>query len=133
MSGLPPPPSSPPAPRQGLQPGRLLFGLIVVAVGVGWLLEAFDVTNVAWDVLLPSALILIGLVLLLAAGWGGGRGGLIGLGVVLIFVLLVGTVADIPLEGGVGQRVAQPRSVEALHREYHLAVGDMTIDLTELP
>jgi hypothetical protein len=111
----------------------LLFGLIVVAIGIGWLLEAFDVANIRWDVILPSTLILVGLVLLLTAWRGGSQGGLIALGIVLSVVLLAGTVADIPLEGGVGQRVARPRSVEALHREYRLAVGDMTIDLTELP
>ncbi|HEX9123655.1 MAG TPA: LiaF domain-containing protein [Actinomycetota bacterium] len=129
MTGLPAPPPSPPTRRQGFQPGRLLFGLIVVAVGMGWLLQAFDVTEVPWDVILPSVLILIGVVLVATAGWGGGQGGLITLGIVLTVVLLAGTVVDVPFRGGVGDRTYTP--VTATGRTYELAVGNLTLDLTD--
>jgi hypothetical protein len=103
--------------------------VIVVAVGIGWLLQAFDVADVPWDVILPCALILIGLVLLATARWGGGQGGLIALGIVVTVVLLAGTVVDVPLRGGVGDRTYTPVTVTA--RTYELAVGNLTIDLTD--
>lgn len=132
MSGLPSPPPPPGARRGGFPAGRLLLGLLIVAVGIGWLLQAFDVVEIPWDVILPSALILVGLTLVVAARSGGGQGGLIALGIVLTLVLLAATVVDVPFRGGVGQRVVQPRSISALHREYDLAIGEMTIDLSEI-
>ncbi|HEX7463751.1 MAG TPA: hypothetical protein VF382_02500, partial [Actinomycetota bacterium] len=39
----------------------------------------------------------------------------------------------IPFEGGVGERVARPTAVDQLKDEYRLAIGQLTIDLTQLP
>jgi predicted membrane protein len=79
-------------------------------------------------VLLPVALIAIGLVLV-AGSRTGRHGGLITVGAILTVVLLVVTSADIRLEGGVGQQTERPTTVEAISPEYHLSLGQLEIDL----
>jgi hypothetical protein len=131
MSGVPPPPPPPPLPpeREGFQAGRFVFGAVVLLFGVAWLLEATDVWRVRWDVVLPVALIVVGLALVVASRSGRGQGGLIALGIVVTVVLVIGTVVDVPFEGGVGERLERPRSVAELSDEFHLAMGKLTVDL----
>ncbi|MGZ8626356.1 MAG: LiaF transmembrane domain-containing protein, partial [Actinomycetota bacterium] len=57
----PPPPTTPP------RTGRLVAGVVLVLIGVGWLLEVLDVVEFPWEVLLPAALIAVGVALLLTA------------------------------------------------------------------
>jgi len=53
--------TSPPAsPLERAHSGRLVAGLLLVLFGVGWLLEVLDVIDFPWDVLLPVALVLVG-------------------------------------------------------------------------
>lgn len=131
MSRFPDPPPSP--KRSGFQIGRLLAGLVIVVFGIGWLLETLGAAIVPWRVVLPTALILIGFALVLSARSGREHGGLITLGILLTVVLAVGTVVNVPVRGGVGQRSERPNSYTELQGQYNLAVGQLTLDLTELP
>jgi hypothetical protein len=135
MSAVPPPPPPAPSPpeRERFQAGRFVFGAVVVVFGVAWLLEATDVWSVRWDVVLPVALIVVGLALVVASRSGREQGGLIALGIVLTVVLVAGTLVDVPLEGGVGERIERPQSVAELSDGYHLAVGKLTVDLRSAP
>lgn len=130
MSTAPRPPASPAAPP--LQSGRLVAGVLLVLFGAGWLLEVLDVTDVPWDVLLPAALVLVGVALVVAARSGAGHTGLIATGVVLTVLLVVGSAIDFPVGGGVGEREEHPGSVGELREEFRLGVGQLTIDLTDL-
>ena len=125
-------PDRPHAPG-GLPAGRVLVGALLGLFGIGWLLEALDVADVPWDVVLPLGLVLIGGLVVAGARRGRGQGGLIALGVVLTLVLAVGTVADVPLEGGVGDRTFHPMSGTSLRAEYPLGVGQLTLDLRDVP
>ncbi len=128
MSAVPPPPSpNPPTGPSGFQAGRFVFGALVVLAGLAWLLEVTDVWQVPWRVVLPVALIVLGIALVLASRTGSGTGGLIALGIVLTVVLAAGTVVDIPFEGGIGERVERP--VVLSDRTYELAIGQLTVDL----
>lgn len=132
----PPPPEPPPPPEIPLEGGtaravgRVVLGLVLVAIGIGWLLEALGV-DVPWDVVLPGALIAVGAMLVLAARSGAGQVGLIAAGVVLTILLLFGTAVDIPLDAGVGDRNIRPTAA-TLEREYELGIGSLTIDLTDV-
>jgi hypothetical protein len=126
-----PPPPPVPTPRRALPLGRIDVGLLLVAAGILWLLEALDVSRVPWRVLLPVALIAIGLVLV-AGSRTGRHGGLITVGAILTIVLLVVTSADIRLEGGVGQRTERPTTPAGVSSEYHLSLGQLEIDLRDV-
>jgi hypothetical protein len=112
--------------------GRLLVGVFLVLLGIGWLLDALGAVELDWDLILPVALIAVGGALVLAGWQGQGRGGLIALGVVLTVVLTIGTVVQIPFGGGIGDRTERPRTVGAIPDRYELAMGKLTVDLTDL-
>jgi predicted membrane protein len=133
MSDVPPaPPPLPPPASAAPRTGRLVLGAILILFGLGWLLEVLDVTEFPWEVLLPAALILVGVALLVTARSAGGHGGLVATGVVLSVVLLLGSAFDFPIGGGAGDRTYRPESAAALRSEYRLGVGEITLDLTEL-
>lgn len=120
---------TPPPPRLPL--GRIAFGLILLAIGLGWLLHSLDVIDVPWDALLPVSLIAVGAVLVVGSRTGR-HSGLIALGIVLTLVTALAAAVDVPLIGGAGQEVIQPQSITELEPRYDLAVGQLVIDLTEL-
>ncbi len=135
MTDLPaPPPSASPPPEKGFPIGRFVVGLVVLAIGVAALLQALDVSIQIWKVVLPGALIAVGTGLVISGLRSvRSQGGLISIGIVLTVVLTIASIVGIPFEGGVGERVARPTAVDQLKDEYRLAIGQLTIDLTQLP
>jgi hypothetical protein len=117
---------------RGLPLGRLILGLVLVGIGVIWLLEALDVVNVSFLAVLPAALIVIGVVLLVAARTGR-HSGLIVLGIIITVILTIASSFDIRLRGGVGDRTERPSTLAEVQREYHLSMGQLTLDLRRLP
>ena len=130
MSDLPPAPQTPPKP---VPAGRLLLGVLLVLLGLGWLLDTTGAADLDWDLILPIGLILVGIALSIAWWQGRGRGGLIAIGVILTVVLTIGTVVRIPLGGGIGDRTERPRTFEAVGDRFELAIGKLTVDLRDLP
>ncbi len=137
----PEPPQAPAAPAPAASPvyrrpgpslGQIFVGLVIMLIGVGWLLEALDVADVPWRSLLPSSLIIVGLVLIFGAAKNR-HGGLIAIGVVLTVAVLLTSVIDIvfdiPLTGGIGDKTHRP--VAGVDDEYRWGVGSMTLDLSE--
>lgn len=125
-----PVPPPPPLVRR-LPLGRLILGLVLVALGVIWLLEALDVVSFSFLAVLPAALILVG-VILIARARTGRHSGLVVLGIVLTVILTIASGFDIKLRGGAGERTVRPASFEELEREYHLSAGELTIDLRDV-
>jgi hypothetical protein len=111
--------------------GRIALGLILLALGVGWLFQSLDVIEIPWDALLPVALIAVGAVLVVGSRTGR-HSGLIALGIILTMTTALVTAVDLPLVGGVGQREYAPQSVAEVERRYDLAIGQLVIDLTSL-
>lgn len=124
------PPSPPRRPRRGL--GNVVLGTILVLLGVAWLLQALDVVDVPWRALLPSALVVVGVALVVGARTGR-HGGLIALGVVLTVAVglasAIDVLVDIPITGGIGDETYRVRGIP--EDEYRLAIGSMTVDLRE--
>lgn len=53
----------------GFNPGAALAGLIFIALGVLFLLDTLDVTNLRRDVLWPAMLIALGVAVIISAAW----------------------------------------------------------------
>lgn len=121
-----------PQPQQR-RTGRLLSGVMLVLLGVAWLLESLDVVQVPWDVFLPAGLIAVGAILVLNSRTGASHRGMIALGIVLTVLLFLGTVIAFPFGGGIGERTERPTSIEQAGERFELGIGQLTVDLTELP
>jgi hypothetical protein len=124
--------SAPPKPSGRRLPlGRLVLGLVLVGIGVIWLLQALDVVNFSLLAVLPVALIIVG-VALIGMARTGRHAGLITLGLVLTVILTIASGFDIRLQGGVGDKIERPTSRAEVQREYHLSVGQLTLDFRQV-
>jgi hypothetical protein len=110
---------------------RIVVGLLLGAVGVGWLLDQAGV-SVAWRMFPAVALILIGFALIGTLLGGRGRGALIVLGVIALIVgVAVGVGAD-RYSGPAGDRMVAPTAAEwPVHQQ--VSAGTVTVDLTRHP
>ncbi len=114
--------------------GRIVAGLFVVLIGLGWLLQAAGVVEtLPWAWILPSALIIVGAAML-ADAKGDTHGGLIALGIILIIVLaLMQPVTSFrwASTGSVGERFERPRTVAEIENMSVFA-GELGLDLRDL-
>ena len=85
--------------------GRLVSGLLIVAIGVAILLNTLGL-DIPWGVVLPSGLVLVGVFLLLNPRSGTG-GGLVAVGVILTLVLMVSSLGGQPFGFGEPDHVEQ--------------------------
>lgn len=118
----------------GPRPATVVLGLLLVAGGLGWLLDATGLVSLPVTGLLAVALIAVGAVLMLDANRHT-HGGLIALGVVLTLVLAISATAgrlDLDPAAGVGDRSARPTTVAELATPYRLGTGTLTLDLRGL-
>lgn len=120
-----------PARPRGPHWGRVVFGLLVVAVGVASLLDGLGWT-VPWRLAPAIALIVIGLALLASLGGGTGRADLVVLGVIaLVLAVAVGIGVD-RYAGPVGDRsIIAAR--DGWPTPVQMAAGKVVVDLTGQP
>ena len=121
-------PAAPPPERPRGSLAGIAFGALLILAGGAWLLHTLDVVEVSVEVVVPAALIVLG-ILLLAAARRGRQGGLITLGVVL--TLLSALVASTDLTGGVGDRRVALSGTEPV-RDQELGIGQLVVDLSDL-
>lgn len=60
--------------QSGFSPGAALCGLVFIALGALFFLEAVDAIDLELDLLLPAAVIVLGLAVVLSAAWPRRRG-----------------------------------------------------------
>lgn len=115
--------------------GQIVFGFVLVAAGLAWLVAATDLFDLPWRAVFAGALIAVGAAVVASAGRER-HSGLIVVGAILTVLLtLVSTTEgflDLPLAGGIGERNYAPQTVETLSSEYRLGIGELVLDLTEL-
>ena len=85
--------------------GRLVVGIVILLIGLAALLDVLAV-DVPWGIVLPAALIVIGLILLIRPA-SGALGGWVIVGGVLTVILLVGTFSDFSINIGEPDNVEQ--------------------------
>ncbi len=120
-----------PDPRRPRSSNRIAMGTTLVAIGAVGAIAAVSGDSLRWDVLLASAVIVVGAVLVFAAPFGGSRA-LIPLGLVLALFSGVAAAADLDLRGGAGDKVVHPQTAAEMKLEYHLAAGHMVVDLRDV-
>ena len=126
-------PREPVGPRSPV-PGITIAGLLIL-VGTLALLTRFT----GWDIdatgFLGAALLVVGAGLVAAAFSTGrrARGGLISLGVILSLALAIAASAPWDHGAGVGDRSFSPRTVADVRDVYSGGVGDLTVDLSDVP
>jgi hypothetical protein len=112
--------------------GSVVFGVILVGIGVLWLLERIDVIDVNGALVLPGILTVVGAALLVGA-WDGAHSGLVVTGVILsVLAMLAAVTPTGSLGGGVGERRHAPTTSAELEDEYTLGVGQLEVDLRGL-
>ncbi len=123
-----PAPTTP--PERGFPTARATFGVLALAAG-GMGLAVAAGADLSLSAALEICLAITGAGLVVGAFVGRARALIV---VVLPLVLALSTVTaiDVPFEGGVGERTFEPTTVADLADEYHLAVGDLTLDLRDL-
>jgi len=111
--------------------GTLTIGSLLVTCGMLYLLDDAGLLDVSWRLVGGVALTVIG-VALVAGGWWGRPRGLIVAGTLICVFLLVATVLQVPLSGGVGRRDIRPFDVQDVSAAYELAVGSVVLDLSDV-
>lgn len=122
-------------PRQRSILGRLAVAASLVIAGAAALLDNLGVVDLNPRRLLALLLLVVGVALLASAWWGTARW-LIVVGVLLVPALLSASVMDIfgaPVSGPFGDRAWRPASRAEVARPFKLGVGDLLLDLTQLP
>jgi hypothetical protein len=135
MSRTPTHEAPPAGPVHRPYTGRIVLGLLLVLVGLGWLLDSLGAVDVRWAMILPAVLVIIG-VALLSTAHRGGSGGLIAAGIVVSILVLVTSLLSVPFTGrlsGIGDVDERPVAVEDVEPGFGLGIGSMTIDLREVP
>ena len=112
---------------------RRLLGMVLVAIGVVWLIQASHVVSLSAETLLAVLLMVLGGGLLLTARTGRRLLLPVGIGVVLTIALLGNSSSfRLPSIVGFGGQEIRPLQESELRPEYHRGVGNLTLDLTEL-
>lgn len=116
----------------GSNTGRAVLGILLVLAGLVWFAERLDLFDVRLRYVLPAAVLVVGAALV-GLSFRGRQGGLIGLGVVLtILAILVALAPSGGIDGGVGDRLVEVRTMRELETEYGLGMGNLTVDLSDL-
>ena len=131
----PPPPPPPSPPREGRRRrgglATITIGLLLVGAGVLGLVVAAG-NSIEPTRIFAGGLLVVGGALVVSA-WFGRGAALIPLGVLLVVLLSAASLIDVPFKGGFGQRTETPTSTSDVRSEYHLAAGELTLDLRAVP
>jgi phage shock protein PspC (stress-responsive transcriptional regulator) len=114
-------------------PGVTVAALLIV-IGSAVLLTQFTSVHLGARGFLGSALLVVGVGLVVGAITGLGRGakaGLIGLGVVLSIALIAVSTIRLP-SGDVGDRIYHPTTAAAVDPHYQHGAGNLTVDLRDV-
>jgi phage shock protein PspC (stress-responsive transcriptional regulator) len=106
------------------------IGVLAIGAGVTGILLANEVKVDATRVV-GGGILLIGVALLIATRYGRATA-LVPLGILLVGAVTAVSVITVPFEGGVGQRTYRPATTADVDAEYHLAVGELRLDLAAL-
>ena len=123
-------PAEPAPPPSRL--GRLTVSALLLVLGVAALLDTAGVVDVTATAVLALSLTVVGAGLVVGTWYGRSRG-LVVLGAVLSLLLLAATALPSEVGAGTGSRTWAPQSVAELLPTYQVGVGEVELDLRDLP
>jgi phage shock protein PspC (stress-responsive transcriptional regulator) len=124
------PPPRAPRPRPFL--GPLTFAAALIVTGLALVLDNLDLVDLTFGQVLAVFLTVLGAGLLVGAWWGRAWG-LIPVGLLAVpVVALTALAGPVPLAGGVGERLFQPRTAAEVRPGYHVAGGELLLDLSRV-
>ena len=115
----------------GLRLGTVGLAAVVLAVGVALLLQSAGVIHLTAEMGFGIVFLVLGLTLLIGA-WFGRSGGLVALGICLLPFAAAAVLVPEPLTGGAGNVSYAPQALSAVQPAYHLAAGQLYVDLSEV-
>ncbi|MGA7673322.1 MAG: LiaF domain-containing protein [Nitrolancea sp.] len=118
-------------PRLPQSLGTIALGAILVLAGLAWILDVLDVVNLTVGLVLASALIAVG-ILLVAGSVNGWNGGLTFLGVMLALILTTASAVDVPLNSGIGDHRYATNQLSEVQNRYQIAIGNLEVDLSDV-
>lgn len=111
--------------------GTIALGAILMLAGLAWILDVVDVVSLTVGMVLSSALIAVG-ILLVAGSLSGWHGGLTFLGVVLTLTLTAAAAVNVPLNSGIGDHNYATNQLSEVQDRYQLAIGNLDVDLSNV-
>lgn len=124
-----PPSPAPRPPRSASMLTPIALSLSVLLTGLLLGFSASGVVDLSLQGVVAAALLVVGLALVAGTWIGRGRG-LIAIGALLAVALTLVAAVDVPLRGGVGNRVYAPTGAD-VHPDYRLGIGNEELDLTD--
>jgi phage shock protein PspC (stress-responsive transcriptional regulator) len=118
-------------PRERSALGWYTVAATLMALGIAALLDASNFVHITLVQYLALPLAVIGAGLIVGA-WLGRSRLLIVLGLLLVPFVLTASLIHVPLTGAAGTFVYRPQSSADIPPSYHIAAGDLTLDLTRL-
>jgi phage shock protein PspC (stress-responsive transcriptional regulator) len=123
--------AAPRPPRERSALGWYTVAVALMALGIAALLDASDAIHLTLVQYLAVPLAVIGAGLIVGA-WLGRSRLLIFLGILLVPFVLVASVIHVPLTGGTGTFTYRPQRAGDIPAAYHIAAGELTLDLSRL-
>jgi phage shock protein PspC (stress-responsive transcriptional regulator)/predicted membrane protein len=106
----------------------ITLSVLLIGAGVTFLLNAADVISVNLAVVFATGTLIVAAALLVST-WFGRAYGLIAVGVILALLTGAAATIDVPLRGGIGERIEQPATVSDVAATYQHGIGRLVIDL----
>ena len=117
--------------RRAFPTGLATTAAVLLAIGIAALLDNLGLVTISPAAGFGLVLLVIGAGLV-AGFWLGRSWWLIALGLILLPFAAAATVINEPLTGGTGQIRYAPPTVSAIRPEYHLAAGQLIVDLSQV-
>src|SRR5579884_700812 len=108
--------------------GTIVFGGVLVLLGLLWLLDALGVSGISYGALLAIGLIAVGAGIVVTAQ-SGSHGGLIALGIIMTTILTIATSVSIPLNGTWGDQNISLRTAQEIKPDYTVTAGNLNLNL----
>jgi hypothetical protein len=105
------------------------LGTLLAGAGVRGILDSSG----TYDAALAAGLVLVGGTLGLGAVLGRRVGRLLPFGILLVVIGAVAAVSPVSPAAGIGEKDERPASTAQLERSYEHGIGDLTVDLRDVP